>query len=271
MVPVMSEKVRPQVAAKVEIDGQPINLATLGETIEAVVTSLKAGRGFSLFTLNMDHLVKLRSESAFREAYSRATFVTADGAPVVWLARRQGVALERTTGADLFVPLCEAAARAQIPVAFFGASQSSLEAAAARLRETIPGLDIRYVEAPAQGFDPTSSAACEAADRIAASGARLCFVALGAPKQEYFSDVMLRRHPGIGFLGVGAAIDFVSGEQVRAPALFQRTGLEWFWRLATNPRRMFTRYARCALTLASIALQDLRRRQAAPAVPSVNG
>ena len=267
----MSENVRPPVACKVEIDGQPINLATPAETIDAVVASLKAERGFSLFTLNMDHLVKLRSEPAFREAYSRATFVTADGAPVVWLARRQGVTLARTTGADLFVPLCEAAARNQIPVAFFGASQSSLEAAATRLSEIAPALDIRHIEAPAQGFDPTSSAACDAADRIAASGAKLCFVALGAPKQEYFSDAMLRRHPGIGFLGVGAAIDFVSGEQVRAPMVFQRLGLEWFWRLSTNPRRMFTRYARCALTLALIAMQGQRRRPTATAVPSVNG
>ena len=83
------------------IDSQPINIATQTEVLGKISARLKAGLGFTLFTLNMDHLVKRRSDDKFRTAYERATFVTADGAPVVALARRQGAKLERTTGADL--------------------------------------------------------------------------------------------------------------------------------------------------------------------------
>jgi exopolysaccharide biosynthesis WecB/TagA/CpsF family protein len=96
------------------------------------------------------------------------------------------------------------------------------------------------------GFDPESQAALEAGYRIAGSGARLCFVALGAPKQELFADRMTRNVGGVGFVCIGAALDFISGEQVRAPALFQRAGLEWAYRLLSNPSRMWARYARCA-------------------------
>ena len=247
-------------SALVDIDGQPINLATLDQAVRTCTDRLATGSGFTFFTLNMDHLVKRRTDPAFRDAYSRATFISADGAPLVWLAGRHGVQLERTTGADLLVPLCRAAAEQGLPVAFFGSSQDSLELAATQLRKQFPNLDIRHMEAPPQGFDPLSPQAEAAAARIAASGARICFVALGAPKQEFFSDHMIRLHPGIGFLGIGAAIDFVSGAQVRAPALFQRLGLEWLWRLGSNPRRLFMRYARCALTLAAILAADARRK-----------
>ena len=239
--------------ALVHIDGQPINVDTLNGAVAKSIDRLKRGFGFTLFTFNLDHVVKRRNDVRFWDAYARATFVTADGAPIVWLARKHGVRLERTTGADLVAPLCGAAGRAGLPVALFGSTQESLEAAARVLRENHPGLDICFMEAPPLGFDPFSAEARAAGARIARSGARICFVALGAPKQEFFADQMAALHPGIGFLGIGAALDFLSGEQRRAPALLQKTGLEWAWRLATNPKRLAMRYALCAAALFDVA------------------
>ena len=236
------------------IDGQDINIATAKEVVKASIDRLMSGVGFTLYTLNLDHLVKRRGDPAFRDIYSRATFVTADGAPIVWLASRQGVRLDRVTGADLVIPMCEAAARSGVPVAFYGSSESTLAGASAKLRRMFPLLRVAFIEAPPLGFDPRSSAADAAADRIAASGARLCFVALGAPKQEVFADRVARRHADIGFLGIGAALDFIAGEQRRAPAFFQRNGLEWAWRLASNPRRLAARYGACATTFATLLL-----------------
>jgi N-acetylglucosaminyldiphosphoundecaprenol N-acetyl-beta-D-mannosaminyltransferase len=257
--------------AIVEIDGQSINIATLDDAVSAALRLVAAGRSFTFFTLNMDHLAKRRSDASFRDAYQRATLISADGAPLVWLAFRQGVRLERTTGADLLLPLCAAAAEARVPVAFFGSSEESLSRAATRLVAMYPGLQIVHMEAPPQGFDPRSEAADAAGARIAASGAKLCFVALGAPKQEFFGDRMAAHHPGIGYLGIGAAIDFVSGSQVRAPKFFQRTGLEWLWRLGSNPRRLLLRYARCALTLASITAELRQRPQTRSSATIANG
>lgn len=246
------------------IDGQMINIPTIESGVRHAIGRLKAGLGFSFFTLNLDHLVKLREESAFRRAYSQATFVSADGAPVVRLARRQGAELVRATGADLVLPLCAAAQDEGVAIHLFGSSPDSLEAASLELKRRFPRLHIAACESPPMGFDPTSPDAEAAARRIALSGAKICFLALGAPKQELFAAHAGQKHPGIGFVCIGAALDFISGRQVRAPLLFQKTGLEWFWRLANNPRRLGLRYARCALVFGDLAvLAPVRRRLSA--------
>ena len=249
------------------IDGQAINLATQDDLVARISARAQSGQGFCLFTLNLDHLVKRRADPAFRAAYGRASFVSADGAPVVALARRQGAHLTRTTGADLIAPLCAMAAREGLPLFLFGSSQDLLVTAAEELRRRFPRLLIAGCEAPPFGFDPLSPAADAAADRMAASGAKLCLIALGAPKQELFADRLLARHPGLGCLCIGAALDFIAGGQKRAPMLAQSLGLEWVWRLATDPRRLFARYARCALLMLDLAfVAPVRARLGAPAL-----
>jgi exopolysaccharide biosynthesis WecB/TagA/CpsF family protein len=244
------------------IDGQGVNAPTLASAVESAMTRLRAGRGFTLFTLNLDHLVKRRADLAFRAAYNRADIVTADGQPVVTLARRQGAALERATGADLVIPLCAAAEAERMPIYLFGATEASLTGAADQLRRWFPQLDIRGAEAPAMGFDPDGETASAAGERIAASGARLCFVALGAPKQELFAARMalLAKAAGadrVGYVCIGAALDFISGHQTRAPLIFQRSGLEWVYRLLSHPGRLGMRYARCAVLYARLRLGGL--------------
>lgn len=238
------------------MDGQAINLATLDAAVDAAIGRARENRGFRLFTLNLDHLVKRRDDSAFREAYERADFVTADGAPVAVLARRQGARIKRTTGADLVEPLCAAAAREGVAVALFGSNRQTLQTSAGRLKARHPRLQIVHCEAPPDGFDPTSPAAEDAARRIADSGARIVFVALGAPKQELFAAHMAEQAPGLGFVCIGAALDFIAGTQSRAPLVMRGIGLEWCWRLMTNPTRMARRYARCALMLRELLRQQ---------------
>ena len=246
------------------IDGRGVNVATLAEAVRLAADSAARGVGFTLFTLNLDHLVKLRAEPDFARAYDRATFVTADGWPIAWLARRQGAArVERATGADLVDPLCAEAARRGIAAHFFGSSDATLAKAEQVLSARHPGLVLAGREAPPMGFDPLSLAADEAGARIAASGAGLCFVAFGAPKQELFAARMAQRYPQIGFVCIGAALDFIAGEKARAPVVFQKTGMEWAWRLMSEPRRMFVRYARCAAVFADVALRGTRRAQEA--------
>ena len=235
------------------IDGQCVNLASQDEAVANARCRARSGRGFSLFTLNLDHLVKRREDAAFRQAYARATFVCADGAPVVALARRQGIALERTTGADMVDPLCAMAEREGFSLFFFGSTPELLAGAAAELKQRYPRLKIAGCEAPPFGFDPLSLQAEAAADRIAASGANFCLVALGAPKQELFADAMFARHPQVGFFCIGAALDFIAGGQKRAPLWLQKIKMEWFWRMLSNPRRLTLRYARCAVLMLKLS------------------
>lgn len=237
------------------VDQQPINVSTMPDLVRWVTDLARRGVGFTLFTLNLDHLVKRRRDPRFKAAYDRATLVSADGWPIAAIARRQGAAVERVTGADLILPLCQAAADNDLPIYLFGSTDASLGSAAAALKRRFPHLDLRGMASPPMGFDPTSPAAAAMAETIAASGARLCFVALGAPKQELFADAMAQRFPGVGFLCIGAALDFISGRQRRAPALVQKLKAEWLWRLVGDPRRMVMRYGSCALVFADVLLR----------------
>ena len=107
------------------------------------------------------------------------------------------------------------------------------------------------------GFDPASDAARQAMERVGNSGAALCFLALGAPKQELLAQIGRKTCPHTGFLAIGAALDFIAGHQQRAPRWMQRLGLEWLYRLAHQPRRLAGRYARSALIFASLALRQM--------------
>lgn len=241
------------------VDGWGITAPNLDAAVAAITEKARDGKAFSVFTLNLDHLAKLRTNEAFRNAYRNADVVTADGWPVAWLARWQNRSIERATGADMLMPLLDAATNDGLPVFFFGASPETLDKAAKKLDEHSDGLlKIAGMLAPSIKFDPGGAEADAAIAKIAASEARLCIVALGAPKQEIFAQRAREKGLSCGMLCVGAAIDFVAGSQVRAPGCLRRSGLEWLWRLATNPRRFAWRYAQCALLLGDILLTPIR-------------
>ena len=251
-------------SALATVDGQAITSPNLETAIRTIVAKAKAVDAFTVFTLNLDHLVKLRRSAEFRAAYANADIVTADGAPVAWLARLQNTRIERATGADLLIPLAEAAADAHLPVFLFGTSADVMARAGRDLSERTGGvLAIAGTMAPSNAFDPAGAEADEAIERIRASGARLVFVALGAPKQELFSERARAKGLACGFVCIGAALDFIAGTQVRAPESMRSNGLEWAWRLATNPRRLARRYAECAaLMIGLLIAEPLRTRTA---------
>lgn len=242
------------------IDTIRVNIGKQADLVHLVTFDALTGRGGTVFTLNLDHLVKLEHDPAFRAAYAQATYVSADGAPVVAMARRQGANLVRVTGADLVRPLCGAAALARIPVHFFGTSPETLATSVAVLRCEYPRLVVADFESPPFGFSPFGIDARAAAERIAASGARICFVALGAPKQEIFAEFARRWAPGVTFVCIGAALDFIGGRQSRAPQALQMAGLEWVWRLVHDPRRLGKRYALSALYLMRYNARELAGR-----------
>jgi len=264
-VNIMAAKAHRSDAARLaKVDGQAITVATMGEAIAETIARTKAGPSFCFFTLNLDHLVKRRDNAAFRDAYRKADIVSADGAPVAVIARRQSPRIERVTGADLVKPLVIAAAEQGIPIGLFGTSGAVLALSAARMKEWAPGLDVVFSESPKLGFDPTAREAEEAGLRMQKAGAKLVFIALGAPKQELFAAHMAERTRGIGFICIGAALDFIAGTQPRSPVILRALGMEWAWRLITNPRRMARRYAACAMLLVRLAAPQKRHAQGMP-------
>lgn len=222
--------------------------------LEDVRHRLRNRVGFAVATLNLDHLVKLRQAASFRAAYRRQDLVTADGNPIVWLSRLAGRPVSLVTGSDLVEPLAEVAAQEQVPVALLGATPETLARAAAELSLRHPGLRIVACLAPGQGFDAHGEEATQMIEALRLSGARLTFLALGAPRQETFAARCRDELPEMGLVSVGAGLDFIAASQRRAPAWMQRVALEWLWRVLSNPKRLAGRYARCALTLPGTAL-----------------
>lgn len=131
-------------------------------------------------------------------------------------------------GSDLVLPLAaEAAARRGLPVALIGSSEDSLARAADSMRARVPGLNVALTHAPGFPFDPVGEEAAQIITRIRDSGARLCFLALGAPRQERFAIHARDALGNVGFASIGAGLDFLSGHQRRAPQIVRKVKMEW--------------------------------------------
>jgi N-acetylglucosaminyldiphosphoundecaprenol N-acetyl-beta-D-mannosaminyltransferase len=229
-----------------------ISALPVAETAALICRNAGSPAAQNVFTLNLDHVVKMRKNAVFRKAYGRAGLITADGFPIVLACSLQGKRVNRVAGSDLIAPISAEAARSGKAIYLFGSNLQVLNKASRLLREWNAGLTIAGIYAPPQGFDPTSDDAHRCLAAIGESEADLCFVALGAPKQELFADQGNSLLPNVSFVCVGAGLDFIAGAQVRAPRWMGRWGLEWLWRVATNPRRLLYRYLLCMAALPGI-------------------
>jgi N-acetylglucosaminyldiphosphoundecaprenol N-acetyl-beta-D-mannosaminyltransferase len=172
-----------------------------------------------------------------------AGLVTPDGMPLVWGLRLLGARhATRVYGPDLTLHILGAAGRQGVPVGFYGAGPATLDRLCARLRERFPSLSIAYACSPP--FRPlTPEEDRQVTREIGESGARILFVGLSTPKQERWMAAHHGKVPAV-MLGVGAAFDFLAGVKPQAPRWMQSAGLEWLFRLCSEPRRLAPRYLR---------------------------
>lgn len=238
-----------------------LNMATRDALLDEVRRRFRAGEGFSLATVNLDHLVKLSDSAAFARTYAAQDLVVADGWPVAMLARVAGSPVELMPGSDLILPLCQLAAQEGVAVALVGSTQIALDDAARVLEGEVPGLKIVLRIAPPHGFDPQGDAAGVILDRLATEAVQLCFLAFGAPKQETLALRGRDRAPAVGFASIGAGLDFLGGHQVRAPVWMRALALEWLWRALRDPVRLGPRYVRSALILPRQMILAWRQRR----------
>ncbi|WP_323780700.1 WecB/TagA/CpsF family glycosyltransferase [Leisingera sp.] len=229
--------------------------------LEAEVRArFRAGQGFALATVNLDHLVKMAEAPGFLAVYQAQDLVVADGRPVVWLSRLARRPVELMPGSDMVLPLCRLAAEAGVPVALVGSTDAALEDAKAALEPQVPGLDIAWTHAPSGRFDPDGPEADHILHRLKGTGIGLCLLALGAPKQERFAQRGRRMSPRTGFASIGAGLDFLGGHQKRAPAWVRAVAMEWLWRALSSPSRLLPRYAKCLAILPAEILKAWRIR-----------
>ena len=211
---------------------------TRQEAVDSVFAAIAAGRRGWLCTVNVATLMTMRSNRRLEAFVRDATWVVADGQPLVWCARLFGGRLpERVAGIDLLDALCRRAARDGTPVYLLGTTGVLLGRALANLRHRHPGLHIDG----AHGFFAAEDWPSRA-DDIRASGAKLLFVGMGSPRQEYFIAEQWERLGATVAIGVGGSFDVVSGARFRAHPLIGKAGLEWTARLVQEPRRLLVRY-----------------------------
>ena len=237
-----------------------VNIPDKAKLLSTVATRLSEKHGFALATINLDHLVKLRSDPAFRAAYAAQDLVVADGNPIVWLSHIAQKPVSLVPGSDMVLPLARLAADTGVDVALVGSTEATLDAAAAFMKKHIPHLNITMRHAPPMGFNPESPEAATLLREIEARNVGLCFLALSAPKQEIFAARGRSLAPRVGFASIGAGLDFLSGDQVRAPIWVRSVAMEWLWRALSNPRRMIPRYAACLAILPAEMKSALSQR-----------
>ena len=235
-----------------------VNMPTRANLVAEIRRRFAAREGFALATVNLDHLVKMRGSPLFTKAYAAQDLVVADGWPIVALSRLAHREVELMPGSDMVLPLCELAAETGVRIGFVGSTDEALTAARDALCAKVPGLDVAYIHAPPMGFDPENDAAGAILQQLTDKDVALCFLALGAPKQEGFAARGRRDAPSVGFASIGAGLDFLSGRQNRAPLWVRKIGMEWLWRALSSPMRLGPRYAKCLAILPGQALKAWR-------------
>ena len=228
-----------------EVLGVPLALTDYERTLDWVDATIAAG-GRGYVCVAAVHSVMLFGEDPeFRAAVRRASLVVPDGQPLVWALRALGHPLpDRVYGPELMDRACaRAAARGTRFFLYGGRDEAALALLTERLRERHPGLRIAGAHAPP--FRPLRpDEEDRVVDEINASGAHVVWVGIGVPKQEKWMAAMRDRLEAPVLVGVGAAFDFHAGLVPQAPPRMQALGLEWAFRVAQEPGRLWRRYAR---------------------------
>jgi len=204
-----------------------------------------AARGDSRYVCiaTVNNAMVSRGSREFRRAMNAADLVTPDGMPLVWALKLLGVpTATRVYGPDLTWHVLAAAARRGIPVAFYGSTTEVVRKLRNAVAARYPDSRIAFTHSPPFG-EASPAEDAQVVDAINASGAGILFVGLSTPKQDRWMAAHRGRVQAV-MLGVGAAFDFLAGAKPQAPRWMMRVGLEWLFRLGTEPRRLAGRYIR---------------------------
>jgi N-acetylglucosaminyldiphosphoundecaprenol N-acetyl-beta-D-mannosaminyltransferase len=218
-----------------------VDAVTLDGALDTIEELVWAGAGGSVYTPNVDHIVQVERQPAFRAVYERVSLSLPDGVPVVWASRLLGRPVPaKVSGSDLVWPLARRAASCGWRVYLIGGLPGAAAEAGRRFAADC-GLEIVGVDESRIDMNDARSYG-PAMERIRAARPDLVLVAFGAPKQEFFIDRLRQAVPSVVAVAVGASLDFVAGQLRRSPAWMSRVGLEWFYRLCQEPRRLWRRY-----------------------------
>ena len=235
-----------------------INMGMALETIESWIAS----RQKQYIAVTPAHsIMECYKHPELRPIFNDSGMTTPDGMAVVWLLRLLGMKhVSRVYGPDLLLAACQHSTKVHWKHFFYGGAPNIAELLAQRLAQRFPGLKIVGVYSPP--FRPLTMEEDKAiVETINASGADIVWVGISSPKQEIWMSQHLGRLNAPVMVGVGAAFDFLSGNKKQAPRWIQRSGFEWLFRFASEPRRLWRRYAQYPLFVLLVTSQLLGLRK----------
>jgi N-acetylglucosaminyldiphosphoundecaprenol N-acetyl-beta-D-mannosaminyltransferase len=217
----------------------PINMSM---ALDQLGGWIKQGDRQYVSVCNVHSVMEAQRDPRLRKIVNAAGMTTPDGMPLVWLARLAGLRqVSRVYGPDLMLAELQSSLTTGHRHYFYGGRPGVADQLAAAMRARLPGLRIAGTFTPPMG---SAEQLCnqEAASVINAAGADIVWVGVSSPKQEFWMACMRPLLQSPVLIGVGAAFDFHSGTVAQAPRWMQRAGLEWLFRLLTDPRRLWRRY-----------------------------
>lgn len=229
--------------ASVDLFGVPVHAQTLDEAVQTlIVWAQDAQQHYYVSTCTVYTLMMCCENPVVMQAVSRASMVTADGMPLVWLQRLKGYPdVERVYGPDLLKMLCEATSNQNVRHFFWGGLPGVPEKIASKMQARFPHIQIAGAYSPPVR-DVEAIPEMDTINRLNDVNPDVIWVGLGSPKQDLWMS-LYRPHLNAALLiGVGAAFDFVSASKPQAPRWMQRMGFEWLFRFIHEPRRLWRRY-----------------------------
>lgn len=255
-------KVPPSKLTKYEINlvGSPVSAAPFDVQIELMVEWAISRLSKVVCVANVHMLVEAHWHPEFRTVLSNADLVTPDGMPLVWMMKLLGARHQnRVAGMDILLALCQRATQKNVSIFFLGSEAPILEKIRLRLESEFPNLPLAGMEP--LPFRPLTRAEDEALiQKIHDSGAGIVLVSLGCPKQEYWMNQHKDKIEAV-MVGLGGVFPVYAGIHKRASAWIRDMGLEWFYRLMQEPRRLWKRYRTTIPIFLWLALKQLLLRK----------
>jgi N-acetylglucosaminyldiphosphoundecaprenol N-acetyl-beta-D-mannosaminyltransferase len=244
---------------RVDLLGVQVSAINMEQALDAIDHWITAGIQTYVCVTGVHGVMESRRDDNLRRIHNAAGLVTPDGMPLVWWTRWRGwTHTGRVYGPDLLLACCERSITTGYSHYFFGGDEGVADLLARRLAKRFPGLNVAGTCAPP--FRALSADEDEAlVRRINEAAPDLVWVGLGTPKQEYWMAEHVGRIDAPVLIGVGAAFDFHAGLKAQAPRWMQRSGLEWTFRLASEPRRLWRRYLTNNPAFVALTLREMWR------------
>ncbi len=239
-----------------EILGVKIDVTNLATATERITEWIQAGHKSYVCVAPVATIMDCQRDSVYRNIINNADMVTPDGMPVVWLGKWRGQhTIGRTYGPDLMLAACSLSEQKGFRHYFYGGSEETCNLLVHRLQQQFPSLQIVGKYSPPVR-DMHGQETPEIVNQINKAKPDILWVGLGSPKQDYWMSYHRRQLEAPVIIGVGAAFDFLAGTKIQAPGWIQRSGLEWFFRLCCEPRRLWRRYLIGNFQFAYMLLKD---------------